>query len=175
MRLTEMEPGMRKQRAGNIFRTISTLVLAVMVYGSTVCPAQAAEVILNPAQREYLNTLINHQLRGQSDRDYVQKNWTEAQRVAEFICRPLGQQFVKQAFAGVDKVILDQGAKNTQHLRSVTLLTGTGQYRTGNDWTPFHYECVISGQTGEALEFRLLSRDILTMAPEPVIPGKSAH
>lgn len=162
---------MRKQRAGSVFCIINTLVFATVVYGSTVCPAQADEATLPPQQREYLNTQINQQLRSQSDRDYVSTYWTEAQRVAEFICRPLAQRFIEQAFTGVDKVILDQGPKNTQHLRSSTRLTGNGEYRTGNDWTPFHYECVISGQTGEALEFRLLKRHMLTMAPGSVIPG----
>lgn len=163
---------MRNERAGKIISIIKNLFFVAVVYSNNMCLAQAHEATLNHVQRDHLNMLINHQLRTQSERDYVNKSWTEAQRVAEFICRPLAQHFIQQKFAGVDKVILDQGPKNTQHLMSANLLAGNGQYRIGNDWTPFHYECGISEQTGESLDFRLLKRELVPMAPGPVILGK---
>lgn len=140
-----------------------------MIAGVMCCYIQAAETQLNNVQRQYLDHLIHTQLNNQADRDYVNNSWTEAQRVAEFICRPLAQQEIARQHAGVDKVILDQGKENTQHLLSDHLLTGNGEYRTGNTWTPFLFECEISTQTGKAVKFRLLDKAVRTMAPGPVI------
>lgn len=159
----------------NRYVTVSrTLKSLVMIAGVMCSYTHAAETPLNSVQTKYLNHVIHSQLNNQADRDYVNNNWTQAQRVAEFICRPLAQKEISRQYAGVDKVILDQGKENTQHLSSERLLTGNGQYRTGNTWTPFLFECEISAQTGKAVKFRILDKAVKTMAPGPVIHHQDA-
>ncbi|HBC1286563.1 TPA: hypothetical protein ACGJPB_003365 [Escherichia coli] len=131
--------------------------------------AFAANVTLNPAQVKHLNNVINHEVKGKDDRNFVYTNWTEAQRVAEFICRPLALKELQKRYTDVDKVIFDQGKHNMQRLISPALLTGNGQYRRGINWTTFHFACELSVKTGEAMAFRLLRNKTLTMAPGPVI------
>lgn len=150
-------------------RPVKCLAMIVGIMCSQVYYAQAEEGHLNSVQAEYLEHLIHSQLNNQADRDYVNSRWTEAQRVAEFICRPLAQKEITQQHPGADKVILDQGKENTQHLVSERLLTGNGEYRTGNKWTPFLFECEISTQTGKVEKFRILDKPVRTMAPGPVI------
>lgn len=99
--------------------------------GTVVCPRAEAST-LSRTWSAYLNSLISVQRRSQSAPDYVRRNRTEAQRVAECICRPLARQFTEKRLSGVDKIILDQRPENTQDLRSATRLAGNGQHRTGN-------------------------------------------
>ncbi|POT56154.1 hypothetical protein C3432_19455 [Citrobacter amalonaticus] len=142
----------------NISRSIKKFLIFAAVWSCAVGSACADEHVLNPAQSSYLHSLIKTELRNLDDQNYVNSNWTEAQRVAEFICRPLAQKYVKSLFPKVDKVIMDQGKTNKQRLISSTRLTGNGQYRSGNSWTPFDYECQLSEKTGKALKFNFLSK-----------------
>ncbi|EHM1373180.1 hypothetical protein KFS96_004016 [Salmonella enterica] len=153
-----------------LFTKRALIVAAIL--GCNISLAGTNETVLNRAQSAYLSNLINSQLKNQDDRHYIFDHWSEAQRVAEFICAPLAKNLIKQRFPDVDKIILDQGPDNKQKLISSTLLAGNGQYRVGNTWTPFSYECELSDQTGKATKFRILNREKVVVAPGPVIPGK---
>lgn len=139
--------------------------LLAAAFGCSISLVYASDARLNQTQLEHLNALINSQLKEQSDRDII-NGWTEAQQVAEFICRPIAEKTIKKQFPATDRIILDQGPDNEQHLVSATMLTGNGQYRAGMNWTPFHFQCDIS-KTGEAVNFRIRKKT-LTMAPGPV-------
>ncbi|ECC9460408.1 hypothetical protein DRW78_16050, partial [Salmonella enterica subsp. salamae] len=151
-------------------RPVKCLVMIAGIMCSHVYYVQAEEGHLNSVQAEYLEHLIHSQLNNQADRDYVNSRWTEAQRVAEFICRPLAQKEITRQHPGADKVILDQGKKDTQHLLSARFLIGNGEYRTGNTWTSFLFKCEISTQTGKAEKFQILDKPVVRgMMPGPVI------
>lgn len=152
-----------------VFMSFKRLVIITAISCMYTGFAFAANVTLNPAQVEHLNNVINHEVKGKDDRNFVYTNWTEAQRVAEFICRPLALKELQKRYTDVDKVIFDQGKHNMQRLISPALLTGNGQYRRGINWTTFHFACELSVKTGEAMGFRLLRNKTLTMAPGPVI------
>ncbi|WP_182825883.1 hypothetical protein [Serratia sp. OS31] len=137
---------------------IILITLLAMLCDFSMCSVYATEAKLNPAQLNHLNEMINTQLKEQTDRNIVY-SWTEAQRVAEFFCRPLAQTVIKKRLSTVDKVVLDQGNENEQRLISPTILEGNGQYRIGSDWTPFHFQCKISEKTGEAIEFNFFKRN----------------
>ncbi|ECI4646614.1 hypothetical protein ID80_004776 [Salmonella enterica subsp. enterica serovar Ball] len=145
------------------------IMLIPVIYG--ICgirPGCAADTNLTQEQSTLLKKLIDNRLKKPAEKKFVNNEWTEAQRVAEFICRPLAEKVVKNHFPAADKILFDQGHNNRHHLVSATLLEGNGQYRTGNNWVPFYYQCELSAKTGEALEFRFM-RKKKVMAPGPVI------
>lgn len=152
-----------------VFRISKYLVVITAISCMYTGFAFATNVTLNSVQVEHLNSVINREVKGKNDRNFVNTNWTEAQRVAEFICRPLALKELQKLYPDVDKVIFDQGKHNMQRLLSPALLTGNGQYRRGINWTTFHFECELSVKTGEATGFRLTRNRVLTMAPGPVI------
>lgn len=151
---------------------ISLPALLLAVLGYSISLAHASDARLNQSQLDYLNALINTQVKEQSDIDII-NGWTEAQRAAEFICRPLAEKTIKEQFHTSDRIILDQGADNQQHLVSATMLMGKGLYREGMNWTPFHFQCEIS-ETGEAVNFHIV-KNTITMAPGPAINTDKAN
>ncbi|ECC9158995.1 DUF930 domain-containing protein [Salmonella enterica subsp. enterica] len=115
-------------------------------------PVSATEAVLNQAQRNYLNSLIERQVSHSSDREII-KTWSEARKAGEFICRPLAKKIISEKYPLMDKVILSQGVEGNVYLKSSTLLVGEGAFRTGNQWMNFSFQCEFSGTTGKPLKF----------------------
>ena len=83
--------------------------------------------------------------------------WTDAKKVAEFICRPLATKVLKRRSKHTDRVFLGTDEPNTLHLMSNRRLQGSGQARTGNEWRGFTFTCRLSPMTGKAVSFETSS------------------
>ncbi|MJN99469.1 hypothetical protein DNX92_23150 [Salmonella enterica subsp. enterica] len=146
-----------------IIRRIRFTVIVSLVFSSSAHLAYATgvEAKLTPQQVSALNALIDKQVTQPGDREII-AGWTEAQRVAEFICRPALQKEIRRQFPAADKTILDQGTGNQHHLESPSLLTGNGQFRTGIEWTRFNYRCELTGSSGMVKKVHIVSLKQLT-------------
>lgn len=150
-------------------RTALGIFLVVIVVGIVSSMSSShAVVTLNPHQQQFLRSEIQRRVKSPSDKIIV-SDWPEASQLAEFVCRPLATKTIRQKIPQADKVILYSGDENAPHLVSPTQLVGTGEYRTGNDWTDFHYLCEISAETGKALSFRTHSKPFMVIAPGLVL------
>ncbi len=145
-----------------IIRSIRFTVIVGLVFSSSALQVYATEkdAKLTPQQVSALNTLIDKQVTRSGDRKIIE-GWTEAQRVAEFICRPAVQKEIRQQFPAADKTILDLGTGN-HHLESPSLLTGNGQFRTGIEWTHFNYRCELTENSGMVKKVYILNLEQLT-------------
>lgn len=111
-----------------------------------------AHAILLPAQKTYLNRQITQSLHDKEEQQMVFE-WDEAEQVAEFICRPIALAVIQKTAPLADKVFLGDAKKESLTLKSAHELVGTGQYRTGFEWTTFKFTCKINEKTGKAGDF----------------------
>ncbi|WP_201472323.1 hypothetical protein [Escherichia coli] len=114
------------------------------------------------------------QIKNDSDFQSIRAEWTEAHKVAEFLCRPVALNMLRKMHPEVDKVFLGDGKNGGLTLHSSSQLTGTGQYRTrGINWVPFNFRCLLSPSTGAVTGFDYrLNTDtpgVRVMAPGPVV------
>jgi hypothetical protein len=79
--------------------------------------------------------------------------WSDAKKVAEFICRPLATSELQKWNKEADRVFLGTDDPATLELTSNRQLTGSGEVRTGSDWTSFTFTCEVDPQSGKALSF----------------------
>lgn len=79
--------------------------------------------------------------------------WSNAKKVAEVICRPAALRALKKQVSGADRVFLGTNDPATLTLVSNKSLVGTGQVRSGADWTEFSFACQLDPRTGKARSF----------------------
>lgn len=91
-----------------------------------------------------------------ADRQAI-KGWSNAKKVAEFICRPAALRSLAKQEASVDKVLLGTEDPATLSLESAGRLKGIGQYRKGDKWTDIDFVCDIDADTGKVSSFQWMS------------------
>ncbi|NTZ47752.1 hypothetical protein FCM30_18595 [Lelliottia aquatilis] len=130
-----------------------TLICVFIILGM-LAGLSYANTTLNTAQQQYLNQVVKKKISHPSDQVIVDQ-WPESSRVAEFLCRPQATLYFKQHVHNVDKVILYTGDENAPELISQNQLKGAGEYRQGEKWTEFQYQCELSETTGKAVSFKV--------------------
>ncbi|MER9576547.1 hypothetical protein NKJ09_18895 [Mesorhizobium sp. M0189] len=134
----------------NLRFSLALGIVSWLLLGSSV-PAAAAR--LSPAQASVVTAEIA-KLKYPEERALA-KGWTDAKKVAEFICRPAAMKALKHRIKGVDRVFLGTDDPSTLQLVSNRRLTGSGQARTGDDWQAFSFSCGLNPQTGKAISFEI--------------------
>lgn len=77
--------------------------------------------------------------------------WSIEKKLAEFICRPLAQDILRQQ-QRADRVFL--GGANGSHLTlTADELSGNGSYRQPTGWVDISFTCRVDGDTGKAESF----------------------
>lgn len=132
---------------------IFSIIFGVVVSAGSLTLSNGAEAenIWSPAQRDVVDRGIK-ELKSPEERSLA-NGWSDAKKVAEFICRPLAQSELKRSVEGADRVFLGTDDPGTLDLASSELLTGSGQVRSGSDWTSFTFECGLDPKTGKATSF----------------------
>ncbi|EBV5086477.1 hypothetical protein DO659_24815 [Salmonella enterica subsp. enterica serovar Minnesota] len=127
--------------------------------------------MLTSAQRSYLEQVMRTQIKNDSDFQSVRAEWTEAHKVAEFLCRPVALNTLRKTHPEVDKVFLGDGKNGGLMLHSSSQLNGTGQFRTnGINWVPFSFQCALSPSVGTVTGFTYrLNASARVLAPGPVV------
>ena len=131
-------------------RSTVVLWLALVAVMSAQAPAKT-EPALSPAQAATVNQKIAA-LRTESDRK-VAREWSNSKKVAEILCRPAATAYWKKKAPGTDRVFLGTSAPETLLLESNRRLTGSGQYRTPQGWTAFHFACDLDPGKGTVASF----------------------
>lgn len=91
-------------------------------------------------------------MRSLSDRK-VAREWSNAKKVAEVICRPHATAYWKKTVPETERVILGTSDPATLVLESDRKLTGSGQYRTPKGWTDFNFTCDLNPDRGRVTNF----------------------
>jgi hypothetical protein len=94
-------------------------------------------------------------MRSESDRK-VAREWSNAKKVAEVICRPRATAYWKKTAPGTDRVFLGTSDPSTLVLESARRLTGSGQYRTPNGWIDFNFTCELDPDRGRVSRFEAM-------------------
>jgi hypothetical protein len=131
-----------------------SLALGAIFWVSLAASAPAAAAELSPAQASFLaNEIAKLKL---PEERALAKDWTDAKKVAEFICRPAAMKTVRKRFKGADRAFLGTDDPKTLQLVSNRLLTGSGQARTGGtNWQIFSFSCVLNPKGGKAVSFEI--------------------
>jgi hypothetical protein len=116
-----------------------------------VVAAQAAEPVLSAAEKANIARQIAA-MKGPADR-HVAEGWTNAKKVAEYLCRPLALPELKKQEKGADRVFLGTDAPETLTLESNQRLVGTGTFRYPAGWKDFKFSCELSPAMGKATAF----------------------
>jgi hypothetical protein len=125
----------------------------LIVLGSVVQAANNQEPALSAAERHIVARQIAT-LKTPADRTLA-ANWSNARKVAEWICRPAALTVVKKQDQRADRVIL-----GTDDLKSLTLetngrLTGSGLFRTFHGWKDFSFACELNPETAKVTSFQI--------------------
>lgn len=123
--------------------------LATIVSSSFAAAADAPR--LSPAEASVIAGEIA-KLKYPQERSLAAQ-WSDAKKVAEFICRPLATAVLKRD-SNADRVFLGTDDPDTLHLLSDRELRGSGQYRSGDDWRTFTFSCALDPRNGTATAFR---------------------
>jgi len=124
--------------------------LATLMFAAS--PALAETVgMLSPAQQDVIARSIER-LSSPEERELA-SSWSEAKKVAEFVCRPIALAALQSWNSSADRVFLGTDDPDTLRLESERLLTGSGEVRTGSDWVSFEFTCELDPASGEALSF----------------------
>ena len=107
---------------------------------------------LSSAERNVISEQIG-KVKPAADRE-VAKGWSNAKKVAEFICRPAALRSLSKQDTSIDKVFLGTDDPATLALDSTTRLRGTGQYRKGDKWTDIEFVCDVDPDTGKVSSFQ---------------------
>jgi hypothetical protein len=124
---------------------------SAFVAAACMVTSVAAEAMLSPAQVAEVEAQIA-MLRAPEERALASE-WSDAKKVAEFICRPLATRELQKWNKEADRVFLGTDDPATLELTSNRQLTGSGEVRTGSDWTSFTFTCEVDPQSGKALSF----------------------
>jgi hypothetical protein len=122
--------------------------------------AQAAGPALSAAEKANVARQIAA-MKGPVDRGLAE-GWTNAKKVAEYLCRPLALPELKKQEKGADRVFLGTDAPETLTLESNQRLVGTGTFRHPAGWKDFKFSCELNAATGKATAF--------TATPVPAKP-----
>ena len=133
----------------------SLFPLAAVFWLMLILPANPEEPRLSPAQVSVIAKQIAR-LQYPQERALA-AGWTDAKKVAEFICRPLATKVLKRRSKHTDRVFLGTNEPNTLRLMSNSRLQGSGQARAGNEWRGFTFTCRLSPMTGKAASFETSS------------------
>ncbi|WP_309084971.1 DUF930 domain-containing protein [Chelativorans sp.] len=112
-----------------------------------------AATLLSKAQQDVIAAQIA-ELRSNEEREMA-SSWSDAKKVAEFICRPLALQELRKWKKEADRVFLGTDDPSTLEMTSSQTLTGSGQVRVGSDWDDFTFTCRLDPDTGKALSFEV--------------------
>lgn len=130
-----------------------TLTLALITIPFTAANSLAQETSLSNAQNRIVNNGIDS-LKGAADRQLAQ-SWTNAKKVAEFICRPVALPTLKAHLPGVDRVFLGMAQDNSLTLNANDELSGIGTARGAKGWRDFTFKCMIAPETGRVTHFEM--------------------
>ncbi len=78
---------------------------------------------------------------------------SDAQKVAETMCRPIALEYFRERYETADRVFLGTGGEGSHTLHGNSRLTGTGQVREGFNWHYFTFDCHLNPATGYATSF----------------------
>lgn len=131
-----------------------TAVLSVsLLMGSLPALGQSSgkEPALSAGEARVIDMKIES-MHSLSDRK-VAREWSNAKKVAEVICRPHATAYWKKTVPGTERVILGTSDPSTLVLDSDRKLTGFGQYRTSKGWTDFNFTCELNPDRGRVSNF----------------------
>ncbi|EAO4206420.1 hypothetical protein M8Q70_003545 [Salmonella enterica] len=130
------------------------MLLAVLFFTGITSTSNAVNKMSPQLQLHVMQEMTSHVI-SPEDREYIQHEWSDARKVAEFICRPSALETLRKGPPKADKVFLGDGHNGGLTLHSSIRLTGTGQYRShGTEWEKFNFTCELSPLTGEVTDFR---------------------
>ena len=136
-------------------RLLARAALAATLFAG--CSGTMAATALSVAQSKIVATQVAA-LKHPEERQMASA-WSDAKKVAEFICQPLARQALQTQVKGTDRVFLGTDDASTLSLDGNRVLTGTGSSRAGSDWKDFSFECRLDPDSGKATSF------IATMKP----------
>ncbi|PHM50276.1 hypothetical protein Xmir_00455 [Xenorhabdus miraniensis] len=138
---------------------------------SAFAQAQSPSKQLSLTQKKYLQLQINEQITDKSVLKDI-ANWSEAKKVAEFICRPFALPIIQQHHKDADKVFLGDVSPDSIKLEHSSELVGKGMYRTDDGWKDIRFSCKLDA-AGKAHSFKYESAESpkLQTGPGPVIPS----
>ena len=91
-------------------------------------------------------------LHSSAERDMA-NSWSNAKKVAEFLCRPAALPVLKKQIAGADRVFLGTDDPKTLNLESNQKLSGTGSARYSGGWKDFTFACALDPLAGKVTSF----------------------
>ena len=137
-------------------QSLFVAVLSLVMGGSSWSFAdQPQQPKLSGAEQSAIADQIG-KVKSSSDRQVI-KGWSNAKKVAEFICRPAAMRSLSKQDAAIDKVVLGTDDPATLSLESVGRLKGIGQYRRGDKWTDIDFVCDIDADTGKVSSFQWMA------------------
>jgi hypothetical protein len=139
-----------------MMRSTSALAWAILL--ATAAPsytAAAGTVHLSPVQASVVAGKIA-KLKYPQERSLA-SHWSDAKKVAEFICRPLATAVLKREH-GADRIFLGTDDPRSLRLLDDRELQGSGQYRSGKDWHTFTFSCALDPRNGAAASFKTSAR-----------------
>ncbi|OTA15956.1 hypothetical protein Xvie_02293 [Xenorhabdus vietnamensis] len=137
---------------------------------SAFAQAQAPSQQLSPSQKQYLQQQINEQTTDKSALPMV-KDWSDAKKVAEFICRPFALPIIKQHYKDADKVFLGDVSPDSMRLEHSSELNGIGMYRTDDGWHDIRFSCKLNAAgKAQSFKFEKIVTPKLQTGPGPVVP-----
>ena len=143
-----MKTGIAKSHS--IVRRAALLPAIVLIVSATAVSADVSR--LSPAQASVAASRIAA-LKYPQERALA-SGWTDAKKVAEFMCRPLAMKVLKRRDKSADRVFLGTDDPGTLNLVSNRSLTGSGQVRTKSGWQTFTFTCGVDPRTGRAVSFQ---------------------
>ncbi|WP_374532970.1 hypothetical protein [Phenylobacterium sp.] len=127
------------------------LAAALALAMAGAAPATPAEPSLSPAQKAVVEKVISR-LKTPEERNLA-SGWSNAKKVAEFICRPAALPSLRRQAPGADKVFLGADDPTTLTLVSKRSLIGVGQVRSGATWRDFTFTCALTPSSGKVAGF----------------------
>jgi hypothetical protein len=117
--------------------------------------AQPAEAVLSPAENSAIDQQIAA-LHSAADRALA-REWTNARKVAEVLCRPAATAVLRKQIPGTDRFFLGTDDPKTLTLESSEKLSGTGTARTPKGWQDFTFTCKLDSATAKVTSFTPVS------------------
>ena len=143
-----MKTGIAKSHS--IVRRVALLPAIVLIVSATGASADMSR--LSPVQASVAAGRIAA-LKYPQERALA-SGWSDAKKVAEFMCRPLAMKVLKRRYKGADRVFLGTDDPGTLNLVNNRSLTGSGQVRTKSGWQNFNFTCGVDPRTGRAVSFQ---------------------
>lgn len=125
--------------------------MLLMITPLTAQSATPGEPPLSAAQTKVVSKAIAKLER--PEERALASSMTNAKKVAEVICRLAALSALKKQIPGADRVFLGTNDPATLTLVSNKSLVGTGQVRSGANWTEFSFACELDPRSGKARSF----------------------